>query len=85
MEIVSGKSFEQFLPDRIYRPLGLKDTGFTINAEQAKRLTITYEQGKDKKSIVAPTEPYLASAPQSSTKPMPFGGLISSTKSIGTV
>lgn len=83
VEVVSGKSFEQFLTDKIYKPLGMKDTGFTLNAEQAKRLVITYEPGKDKKSIIPSTKPYLATAPPASTKPLPSGGLISSTKDIG--
>ena len=48
VEIVSGKSFDQFLQDRLCGPLGMKDTAFYLSDEQAKRLAKSYrlENGK---------------------------------------
>jgi CubicO group peptidase (beta-lactamase class C family) len=38
VEVVSGMPFDQFLAERITKPLGMKDTGFYLTAEQAPRL-----------------------------------------------
>jgi CubicO group peptidase (beta-lactamase class C family) len=38
----SGQSFETFLQQRLFQPLGMKDTGFTIAAEKLNRLTPVY-------------------------------------------
>ena len=48
VEIVSGKSFDQFLQDRLCGPLGMKDTGFYLSDEQAKRLAKSYRLDKGK-------------------------------------
>ena len=37
-----GMTYEQFLRDRILKPLGMKDTGITLNEEQGKRLAPPY-------------------------------------------
>jgi CubicO group peptidase (beta-lactamase class C family) len=42
VEVVSGQTFDQFLKQRIFDPLGMKDTGFYLNAEQASRLVTIY-------------------------------------------
>jgi CubicO group peptidase (beta-lactamase class C family) len=42
IEIVSGQSFEQFLQQRIFDPLGMKDTTFYPTQNQIKRLAISY-------------------------------------------
>jgi CubicO group peptidase (beta-lactamase class C family) len=38
----SGQSFEEFLRDRIFEPLGMKDTGFSVPAEKLDRLATSY-------------------------------------------
>jgi CubicO group peptidase (beta-lactamase class C family) len=38
IEIVSGQPFDVFLRDRLFRPLGMVDTGFYLPAEKAGRL-----------------------------------------------
>jgi CubicO group peptidase (beta-lactamase class C family) len=38
----SGQSFEEFLRDRIFRPLGMKDTGFSVPANSIDRLAECY-------------------------------------------
>ncbi|MCP4192667.1 MAG: beta-lactamase family protein [Planctomycetaceae bacterium] len=37
IEVVSGQSFEGFLQQEIFKPLGMIDTGFSLNAEQRAR------------------------------------------------
>ncbi|SDW03654.1 CubicO group peptidase, beta-lactamase class C family [Paenibacillus sp. PDC88] len=39
---VSGKSFEAFLRERIFEPLGMKDTGFHVPADKIDRLPPLY-------------------------------------------
>ncbi|WP_028349197.1 serine hydrolase domain-containing protein [Bradyrhizobium murdochi] len=39
---VAGMSLAKFLGDRIFAPLGMKDTGFHVPAEKRARLTTTY-------------------------------------------
>lgn len=43
VEVISGNSFEAFLEERIFTPLGMKDTGFFVPAEKHERLATLYE------------------------------------------
>ena len=43
IEIVSGQSYPDFLQQRLFDPLGLKDTTFYPTPEQAKRLAKSYK------------------------------------------
>ena len=48
VEIVSGQSFPAFLEQRLFRPLGMKDTTFYLSSNQIPRLAKSYlrsEQG----------------------------------------
>ena len=38
----SGQTLEAFMHDRIFAPLGMKDTGFTVSAAQINRLPAAY-------------------------------------------
>ena len=42
VEVLSGKSFDQFLSDEIFEPLGMQDTGFHVPAEKQDRFTTMY-------------------------------------------
>lgn len=42
IEIVSGKSFDSFLHERIFAPLGMTSTWFQVPASEAGRLTTNY-------------------------------------------
>jgi CubicO group peptidase (beta-lactamase class C family) len=42
VEKISGQPFEQFLQQRIFDPLGMKDTGFHVPADKAHRLAACY-------------------------------------------
>lgn len=51
IERVSGKTFGAFLEERIFRPLGMKDTGFDVPPEKMNRLAKTYKHGPDGKFV----------------------------------
>jgi CubicO group peptidase (beta-lactamase class C family) len=42
IEIISGKSLEQFFQERIFKPLGMKDTSFILPDGKLDRLTTEY-------------------------------------------
>ena len=43
VQIVSGMPFETFLKTRIFEPLGMNDTGFSVKVENAGRYSKVYE------------------------------------------
>jgi CubicO group peptidase (beta-lactamase class C family) len=46
VEIWSGKPFDVFLDERIFKPLGMTDTGFWVRPEQRARLTTVYQSAR---------------------------------------
>lgn len=44
VEVVSGKSFPEFLDERLFKPLDMKDTSFYPTEEQAVRLAKSYKR-----------------------------------------
>ena len=73
VEVASGESFESFLQKRVFDPLEMKDTTFYPNAEQRKRLALTYNK-KDGKLV---PEMNLIGLPEKPKHPIPAGGLVS--------
>ncbi len=53
VEVVSGQPFNEFLEARIFTPLGMRDTGFFVPAEDAHRLTTVYTPNKGNTAITA--------------------------------
>jgi CubicO group peptidase (beta-lactamase class C family) len=53
VEIWSGRSFEAFLGDRIFKPLGMSDTVFHVDPGRRARLTAVYAVGQ---GSLTPTE-----------------------------
>ena len=49
VEVLSGKSFDQFLQERIFNPLDMRDTGFYVPANKKDRLAKLYSPTKDGK------------------------------------
>ena len=47
VEIWSGKSLEAFLDGRVFRPLGMADTGFWVGPERRARLATVYAPSPD--------------------------------------
>ena len=42
IEVVSGQTLGDFLNERLFTPLGMVDTGFYVNQEQAHRFSVMY-------------------------------------------
>src|SRR2546425_2786029 len=51
IERVSGKTFGAVLQERIFGPLGMKDTGFDVPEAKMGRLAKTYKHGPDGKFV----------------------------------
>lgn len=49
VERISGKRFDKYLQERIFDPLKMKDTSFTVAADKVGRFTANYRRGTDKK------------------------------------
>src|SRR5258708_17974898 len=62
IERVSGKTFGAFLEERMFRPLGMKDSGFDVPPEKMNRLAKTYKHATDGKFVEA--EPIIETWPE---------------------
>ena len=47
VEITSGQPFDRFLKQRLFDPLGMKDTGFALLADRASRIVPLYRRGQN--------------------------------------
>ncbi len=77
IEIASGVSYEDFLRKRIFVPLGMKDTGFSLTAAQAKRLATTYQPEENSHGMEVSTHWLTSIDPTTKITPNPSGGLFS--------
>jgi CubicO group peptidase (beta-lactamase class C family) len=71
IEVVSHKSFDQFLKERLFDPLSMNDTGFVVPPEKRDRLTTLYNFASGKPERVD------AQWGAAGAIPVPAGGLIS--------
>ena len=77
VEKLSGQPLDVFLRTKIFEPLGMKDTGFWVDASKADRVTQIFTYDGDKRLIAAPAQRSPA------VKPMFLsggGGLLSTTE-----
>jgi CubicO group peptidase (beta-lactamase class C family) len=78
VEVVSELPLEEFLRQRIFKPLGMTNTTFTPNEEQQSRIATIYAPGEDNRSLMA-TDNHITDF--SNVKgPNPSGGLVSSAR-----
>lgn len=83
IEVVSGMPYEEFLDERLFKPLGMKDTTFWPDEEQLTRLAMSYKPKADKsglEEIKIGQLLYPLSDP--SRQPMPAGGLFSTARDV---
>ena len=45
VEVVSGQSFDVYLEEHIFQPLGMKDTAFYVPADRVERFAANYQPG----------------------------------------
>lgn len=70
VEKLSGKSFPDFLQERMFGPLGMKDTGFLVPEEKLSRVATIYTWNQAKGELVAqPRDPAISKMPG-----LPSGG-----------
>lgn len=53
VEVVSGKTFDAFLQERLFDPLGMKDTTFYVSEAQQPRRVTAYAKNKDTGALEA--------------------------------
>jgi CubicO group peptidase (beta-lactamase class C family) len=83
IEVVSGMLYEDFLDQRIFKPLGMKDTTFWPNEEQISRLAKSYKANQDKTDIEETPIGQLKYPLNDRTRqPMPAGGLFSTASDL---
>ncbi len=64
VEKISGKSLGDFMRERIFEPLGMKDTGFSVPAGKLARVATIYDSEKGPQGLVAqPQDPNISSTP----------------------
>jgi CubicO group peptidase (beta-lactamase class C family) len=68
IEVVTGQPYDRFLAERIFQPLGMKDTFFFVPPDKAKRVASVYRYETDGLKLVPMAEAKF---------PAPEGGLFS--------
>lgn len=83
IEVVSGMSYEDFMDQRLFAPLGMKDTTFWPNDEQVARLAKSYKPNAAKDNLEETTVTQLHYPLQDRKRqPMPGGGLFSTAADV---
>ncbi len=82
LEVASGQSYESFLKQRVFDPLGMPDTCFYPTPEQRKRLAATYNKKEGK--LVRVTSDIIG-LPPDAKYPIPAGGLCSTAGDLARV
>lgn len=78
IEVVSGKSYEVFLEERLFRPLGMKDTTFYLSDQQLPRLVTAVKREDDGRLSEAAISLLQGKSPTSRDRyPAANGGLFS--------
>jgi CubicO group peptidase (beta-lactamase class C family) len=81
IEIVSGSSYEDFLVERIFKPLRMNDATFHLSTEQRDRLATLYERTED--GELKPAKPW-GDAGQPGCVPNPSGGIFATATDMAT-
>ncbi|HET6883486.1 MAG TPA: serine hydrolase domain-containing protein [Pirellulales bacterium] len=84
IEVVSGVPYEDFLDERLFKPLGMKETTFWPNEEQLARLAKSYRPNADKTGLEEVKIGQLFYPLNDRRRqPMPAGGLFSTAQDVG--
>lgn len=83
IQLVSGMPYEKFLQERLFTPLGMKDTTFQPTAAQMERLAKSYATKKDKSGLEETKIVYLKYPLDGPDRhPAPGGGLFSTANDV---
>lgn len=82
LEVVTGKKYEEIMQERLFDPLGMKDTTFWPNEEQVGRLAKSYRPDEAKTNLVEfPISQLIYPLSNPTNRfPMPAGGLFSTAQ-----
>jgi len=75
VEAISGQPFESFLRDRLFGPLDMPDTGFSVSDAQLDRFAACYERAPDK-SLRLQDDPETSRYRNTPVAPSGAGGLV---------
>jgi len=86
IEVVTKKSFAEFLDQRLFNPLGMKDTTFWPTKKQVARIAQSYKPGPKRKGLVPLniTQLHYPLTDRSKRRPMPAGGLFSTASDVAS-
>jgi len=83
IEVVSGMPYEEFMAQRLFKPLGMNDTTFRPNESQLKRLAKSYKPNAAGDGLEATTITQLKyPLNDRQRQPMPAGGLFSTARDV---
>jgi CubicO group peptidase (beta-lactamase class C family) len=84
IEVITGQSYEAFMDERLFRPLGMKDTTFWPSESQVSRVAKSYKPSADKSSLEEMEVEQLQYPLFDRAKrfPMPAGGLFSTASDV---
>ena len=86
VEIASGIPFAEFIQNRLFNPLGMKDTTFWPTKEQQPRVAKSYKQNKESHQLEETTVYFTeGNLEDRSRTPYPAGGLYSTAKDVACV
>ena len=80
VEIVSQQALQDFVQQRIFEPLDMKNTTFFPDNKQVRRIATIYKPSEDKQSLV-PADNHIAD-PKTVEAPNPSGGLFSTARDL---
>ena len=84
IEVITGKPYEEYMDERLFKPLGMKDTTFWPSDEQVSRLAKSYKANAAKTALEETVVNQLT-YPLNNRKrsPCPAGGLFSTAADVG--
>lgn len=84
IEVVTGRAFEDYLDERLLRPLGMSDTTFWPTDEQVARLAKAYKPAGPQGGLEETTigQLYYPLTDRGERFPMPAGGLFSTARDV---
>lgn len=83
VEVASGKTYAEFMQERIFNPLGMKDTTFHPTAAQVKRIAKSYKPGAGGKGLEETTVYFVQGGISDKVRTaFPAGGLFSTAEDV---
>jgi CubicO group peptidase (beta-lactamase class C family) len=83
LEIVSGMKYEDFMRERLLKPLGMKDTMFNPDEAHRTRIARTYKMDEDTHELAPGYNPFVTSDASVTHMVEPSGGLFSTAADMG--